>query len=158
MLLFLFLFAANREFIESRRRALVRFLTLVVRHPVFHSSDVIRYFLTFQGAVSMRCFSVTVQTVFVLKHLYKEMKRRWNCFSYYYKPDHQVIIPLSILAPWEVYTAVIRQHLRHLSITGIFSPGGLVWNWVSCTRIQAQCPPGRIETLILKDSILMTAS
>ncbi|XP_072168022.1 sorting nexin-8-like isoform X1 [Diadema setosum] len=41
---------ANREFIEQRRRALVRFLTLVVRHPTFHRSEIVRYFLTFTGS------------------------------------------------------------------------------------------------------------
>nr|XP_054762514.1 sorting nexin-8-like isoform X1 [Lytechinus pictus] len=41
---------ANREFIEQRRKSLVRFLTLVVRHPTFHRSEVVRYFLTFSGS------------------------------------------------------------------------------------------------------------
>nr|XP_054763519.1 LOW QUALITY PROTEIN: uncharacterized protein LOC129270142 [Lytechinus pictus] len=40
----------NREFIEQRRKSLVRFLTLVVRHPTFHRSEVVRYFLTFSGS------------------------------------------------------------------------------------------------------------
>ncbi|XP_072048997.1 sorting nexin-8-like isoform X2 [Amphiura filiformis] len=41
---------ADREFIEGRRKALIRFLTLVVRHPTFHQSEIVKYFLTYQGS------------------------------------------------------------------------------------------------------------
>ncbi|XP_071814459.1 sorting nexin-8-like isoform X2 [Apostichopus japonicus] len=41
---------ANKEFIENRRKALHRFLTLVVRHPSFHESEINRYFLTYSGS------------------------------------------------------------------------------------------------------------
>ncbi|KAJ8036787.1 Sorting nexin-8 [Holothuria leucospilota] len=41
---------ASKEFIENRRKALTRFLTLVVRHPTFHESEVTKFFLTFSGS------------------------------------------------------------------------------------------------------------
>ncbi len=44
--------SADREFIELRRRALKRFLALVVRHPVLIEDTIVKYFLTFQGSVS----------------------------------------------------------------------------------------------------------
>ncbi|XP_071960510.1 sorting nexin-8-like isoform X2 [Antedon mediterranea] len=40
----------TREFIESRRRALRRFLTMICRHPVFHESAITKFFMTFQGS------------------------------------------------------------------------------------------------------------
>lgn len=47
-----FLFSANREFIECRRKWLGRFLTICVRHPVVGQDEIIKYFLTFAGSVS----------------------------------------------------------------------------------------------------------
>ncbi|XP_033106676.1 sorting nexin-8-like [Anneissia japonica] len=40
----------TREFIESRRRALRRYLTMICRHPVFHESAITKFFMTFQGS------------------------------------------------------------------------------------------------------------
>ena len=44
--------AADRKFIEMRRRALKRFLNLTVRHPILTEDDIVKYFLTFNGSVS----------------------------------------------------------------------------------------------------------
>ncbi|XP_043945492.1 sorting nexin-8 isoform X1 [Protopterus annectens] len=41
---------ADREFIESRRRALKRFVNLVARHPFFMDDTVVKIFLTFSGS------------------------------------------------------------------------------------------------------------
>ncbi|XP_022102446.1 sorting nexin-8-like isoform X2 [Acanthaster planci] len=89
---------ANREFIEGRRRALLRFLTLVVRHPVFHSSDVIRYFLTFQGTD--------------MQHRIKEQFRG--------TPDEYVTSPLALsakeLVPMDTQMQYsnAREHVKRL--------------------------------------------
>ena len=45
--------AADRKFIEMRRRALKRFLNLTVRHPILTSDEIVKYFLTFNGSVSV---------------------------------------------------------------------------------------------------------
>lgn len=44
--------AADREFIEARRRALRRFINLVARHPPFSEDVALRLFLSFSGPVS----------------------------------------------------------------------------------------------------------
>jgi len=41
---------ASKEFIEARRRALKRFLVLVVRHPIMCSDPIVTYFMTFKGS------------------------------------------------------------------------------------------------------------
>lgn len=41
---------ANTEFIEERRRALKRFLVLVLRHPAMSDDPIVTYFLTFKGS------------------------------------------------------------------------------------------------------------
>ncbi|XP_076000488.1 sorting nexin-8a isoform X2 [Genypterus blacodes] len=41
---------SEREFIEGRRRALVRFINLVARHPFFCEDELIKTFLTFSGS------------------------------------------------------------------------------------------------------------
>ena len=53
----MFSLAASKEFIEQRRRALRRFLNLVVRHPVITDDPIVAYFLTFQGSVRFHCTS-----------------------------------------------------------------------------------------------------
>ncbi|XP_069784392.1 sorting nexin-8a isoform X2 [Narcine bancroftii] len=40
---------ADREFIESRRRALKRFVNLVARHPFFSKDEILQIFLCFNG-------------------------------------------------------------------------------------------------------------
>ena len=40
---------ADREFIEARRRALKRFITLVARHPLFSEDVILKLFLSFSG-------------------------------------------------------------------------------------------------------------
>lgn len=45
-------YAADREFIEARRRALKRFINLVARHPRFSEDALLRLFLSFDGSVS----------------------------------------------------------------------------------------------------------
>eukprot|EP00061_Rhincodon_typus_P015566 g43313.t1 len=40
---------ADREFIESRRRALKRFINLVARHPFFSEDELLHIFLCFSG-------------------------------------------------------------------------------------------------------------
>ncbi|XP_065065788.1 sorting nexin-8-like [Rhopilema esculentum] len=41
---------ASKEFIEARRRALKRFMMLVVRHPVMSNDPIVTYFMTFKGS------------------------------------------------------------------------------------------------------------
>lgn len=48
----MFLPVADREFIESRRRALKRFINLVARHPPFSEDVLLKLFLSFSGSVS----------------------------------------------------------------------------------------------------------
>ncbi|GCB63431.1 hypothetical protein scyTo_0011619 [Scyliorhinus torazame] len=43
----------GREFIESRRRALKRFVNLVARHPFFSEDELLQIFLCFSGPVSI---------------------------------------------------------------------------------------------------------
>ena len=45
--------AASKEFIEARKRALKRFLMLVVRHPVLCEDKIVNFFLTVKGSVSL---------------------------------------------------------------------------------------------------------
>ncbi len=44
---------ASSAFIEQRRRDLKRFMVLVVRHPVLVRDDVVNFFLTASGQVSL---------------------------------------------------------------------------------------------------------
>ncbi|XP_033630679.1 sorting nexin-8-like isoform X1 [Asterias rubens] len=89
---------ANREFIEGRRKALVRFMTLVVRHPVFHGSDIIRYFLTYQGSD--------------IQHRIKEQFRS--------VPDEYVTSPLALTAKdlvpmdTQIQYGNAREHIKKL--------------------------------------------
>ncbi|XP_054877516.1 sorting nexin-8a [Poeciliopsis prolifica] len=41
---------SEREFIEGRRRALMRFLNLVARHPLFSEDELVKTFLTYSGS------------------------------------------------------------------------------------------------------------
>lgn len=43
--------SGSKEFIEARKRALKRFLTLVVRHPVLCEDRIVNFFLTVKGSV-----------------------------------------------------------------------------------------------------------
>lgn len=49
--------SASREFIEHRRKALRRFLHLIVRHPTFHRDAIVKYFFTFKGSVGQHGIS-----------------------------------------------------------------------------------------------------
>lgn len=42
---------ADKEFIESRRRALRRFLIILSRHPSIYQSPMLKFFLTYTGHV-----------------------------------------------------------------------------------------------------------
>ena len=50
---FLYIFSANREFIEQRRKSLRRFLNLVARHPKMYDDKLVKFFLTFIGCRSI---------------------------------------------------------------------------------------------------------
>ena len=52
VILFFSPFSANREFIEQRRKALRRYLTLIARHPLMHDDKLVQFFLSFSGSVS----------------------------------------------------------------------------------------------------------
>ncbi|XP_047143517.1 sorting nexin-8 isoform X1 [Hydra vulgaris] len=41
---------ANKEFIEGRRRALKRFLTIIMKHPAMREDNIISYFLSYTGS------------------------------------------------------------------------------------------------------------
>ena len=45
-------YKANNEFIEGRRRALKRFLILIMKHPSMCDDHIISYFLSYTGSVS----------------------------------------------------------------------------------------------------------
>lgn len=57
-------FAASKEFIEARKRALKRFLMLVVRHPVLCEDKIVNFFLTVKGSVGhLLAFAVNLSEV-----------------------------------------------------------------------------------------------
>ncbi|CAF3592991.1 unnamed protein product [Rotaria sp. Silwood1] len=43
------LFLVDKEFIEERRRSLKRYLQILCRHPIICETEIIKFFLTFQG-------------------------------------------------------------------------------------------------------------
>ena len=49
----IFYFAASKEFIESRRRSLKRFLNIIARHPIINDDKIFVWFLTTKGSVSL---------------------------------------------------------------------------------------------------------
>ena len=49
-----FHFAASKEFIESRRRSLKRFLNIIARHPVINDDKMFVWFLTTKGSVCLK--------------------------------------------------------------------------------------------------------
>lgn len=55
---------SEREFIEGRRRALIRFINLVARHPLFSEDELVKTFLTYSGSVCFQAFSCTISTTF----------------------------------------------------------------------------------------------
>ncbi|XP_074137258.1 sorting nexin-8 isoform X1 [Sminthopsis crassicaudata] len=54
---------ADREFIETRRRALKRFINLVARHPPFSEDVVLKLFLSFSGSDVQNKLKESVQCV-----------------------------------------------------------------------------------------------
>lgn len=54
---------ADREFIETRRRALKRFINLVARHPPFSEDVVLKLFLSFSGSDIQNKLKESVQCV-----------------------------------------------------------------------------------------------
>lgn len=46
------IFLVDKEFIEERRRALKNVLQILSRHPIICESEILKFFLTFQGTVS----------------------------------------------------------------------------------------------------------
>jgi sorting nexin-8 len=48
---FLFILLVDKEFIEERRRSLKRYLQIICRHPTICETEIIKFFLTFQGTV-----------------------------------------------------------------------------------------------------------
>lgn len=61
--------AADREFIEARRRALRRFINLVARHPPFSEDVALRLFLSFSGPVSLTVLWVYPESLAFLSFL-----------------------------------------------------------------------------------------
>ena len=55
------LFLVDKEFIEERRRSLKRYLQILCRHPSICDSDIIKFFLTYQGTV--RIFQQTIISI-----------------------------------------------------------------------------------------------
>ena len=67
IMIFKFPFSASHEFIQQRRKCLKRFLHLVVRHPVLTHDPIVKYFLTFNGTVSvLYLLKFILSTVFVV--------------------------------------------------------------------------------------------
>ncbi len=44
----------DKEFIEERRRSLKHFLEILCRHPIICETEIIKFFLTFQGTVRIQ--------------------------------------------------------------------------------------------------------
>jgi hypothetical protein len=53
LMLSLCYFEASKEFIESRRRSLKRFLNIIARHPVLNGDKIFVWFMTTKGSVSV---------------------------------------------------------------------------------------------------------
>ena len=51
---YLLQFVVDKEFIEARRRSLKRCLQILCRHPILYETDIVKFFLTFQGTVRIR--------------------------------------------------------------------------------------------------------
>ncbi len=49
----------DKEFIEERRRSLKHFLEILCRHPIICETEIIKFFLTFQGTVRIQCLHNT---------------------------------------------------------------------------------------------------
>jgi len=47
----MFFILVDKEFIEERRRSLKHFLEILCRHPIICETEIIKFFLTFQGTV-----------------------------------------------------------------------------------------------------------
>jgi hypothetical protein len=47
----IFFVLVDKEFIEERRRSLKHFLEILCRHPIICETEIIKFFLTFQGTV-----------------------------------------------------------------------------------------------------------
>lgn len=47
--LIIHIFSADSRFLESRRRSLLRFLTLIARHPVVRNDPIVQFFFTYTG-------------------------------------------------------------------------------------------------------------
>jgi hypothetical protein len=47
----IFFILVDKEFIEERRRSLKHFLEILCRHPIICETEIIKFFLTFQGTV-----------------------------------------------------------------------------------------------------------
>jgi sorting nexin-8 len=47
----MFFVLVDKEFIEERRRSLKHFLEILCRHPIICETEIIKFFLTFQGTV-----------------------------------------------------------------------------------------------------------
>lgn len=62
--------AADREFIEARRRALRRFINLVARHPPFSEDVALRLFLSFSGPVSTSLSQVGPEVPYTAWHFF----------------------------------------------------------------------------------------
>ena len=84
-MLFVFL-TGSKEFIEARKRALKRFLTLVVRHPVLCEDRIVNFFLTVKGSVSnldsfLRKILIVLFFVFLTVKQFTKKTVNLKCFS-----------------------------------------------------------------------------
>ena len=67
--------AANREFIEQRRKALRRYLTLIARHPLMHDDKLVQFFLSFSGSVCITfidCLTFDQVAVYVISNCFEK--------------------------------------------------------------------------------------
>jgi len=63
---FSFIFLVDEKFIEERRRSLKRYLQILCRHPIIYDTEIIKFFLTFQGTV---CIFYQLKLLFLIYFL-----------------------------------------------------------------------------------------
>ena len=54
----LFSYLVDEKFIEDRRRSLKHFLEIISRHPILCETEIVKFFLTYQGTVRISSHSL----------------------------------------------------------------------------------------------------
>lgn len=51
--------SVDEKFIEERRRSLKHFLEIISRHPILCETEIVKFFLTYQGTVRILSYSLS---------------------------------------------------------------------------------------------------